>query len=247
MDRLTIIIVTNGVRWDLLRRCLASIVTQSIVPKIICVHNHNMMVPELPKGARHIRSLGNVYKGFNAGVLESKTKWIMFLGEGDYLFDAEWVENILEQIENSGKCNYIYHLDLMYGFSKDKIELEDYAGRELEIPKIVSECKHGVIPHSGAVYKKSLHKLVGMYAENRKRQGATYWICKAARLGYLKLKTYKGEGLIVSVDNRDKIRKGINQRVLNEIRAILDRADPPVNKSVNKALCVLAGELDKSE
>lgn len=265
MNKLTIIVPTAGKRWALLERCLTSIVTQSVVPKVICVHNHNSEVPQMPKGAKHICCPGNIYKGFNAGVLESKTEWISLIGDDDYLFDSDWIKNMLIMIKNSGECNYIHHLRLIYGLGNKGVKLVDYAGRELEIPGIVLRRRSGIIPHSGAVYKRDLHRYVGMYPENIECQGDTYWICKAAQSGYLKLKTYDGGGPVIGMDNASRVSRDprkrreayriisklvnksgeVSQKVLTQIEDIIKRTDPTINKGVIRALCFLAKEIDK--
>jgi len=231
LQDLTIIIPTAGRRWSELERCLDSIWDQVDLPyAVTVVHNHERPIPKVIQDHEvgHLRVEGPIYRGFNAGVRSAPTKWVMLLGDDDRLPHDTWLKGIARYLRPGAPWNYVYHLVIPVE-RKGEVRrgtLPSFQGRESELPGAILAHGRGLVSHSGAAYLKSLHRTVGPYPEHLRSQGDTWWMCKAALKGALKVKAYQGDGPIVGADDSERVSgvKDERARTFKLIERMVKRA-----------------------
>jgi len=205
LELLSVIIPTAGRRWEELRRCLYSIEQQDRQPaEVIVLHNHGKTIPNwLKSGVINVRAKGTIYEGFNAGVKAAQGPWLMMIGDDDRLPHREWLKNISKYLRLKTPWNYVYHriIPTEYDGSIHRGIVPPLTGKNKLVAQMILQCRHGIVSHSGAAYRKSLHDEVGPYPEHLLSQGDTWWLSKASLMGRLKLKSYYADGPIVGGDN----------------------------------------------
>jgi glycosyltransferase involved in cell wall biosynthesis len=210
VEGLTILIPTAGRRWGELEQCLDSIWNQTVLPYAVTViHNHGLPIPRDIRAHEvgHIRVEGPIYHGFNAGVKSVLTDWLMLLGDDDRLPRDDWLKPLLNKLGSGESWNYVCHLCIPTE-RRGRISrgyLPRFDGRETDIAGEILRNGRGLVAHSGAAYRKELHRTVGPYPEHLRSQGDTWWIARAAIRGELRLRSYKGDGPIIGADDRDRV------------------------------------------